>query len=198
MTYRVLFAIMEVKLMMGGDIVKLRDSFGNIYEANILPIHILEEKFFEKSMRDIIEMAWENYVPELRDGVVYFDLTDGSFIAASLGTGEGLIRQAHLVKVYDIPKNFEGTWFTATPEEFFYPDDLERVREILIKEGVPEDEVEYAIDELGVEGVVEKLNMSEEEFTENMISYLMEFENMGELWDIVEKNYWKLLEEKEL
>jgi hypothetical protein len=31
-----------------------------------------------------------------------------------------------------------------------------------------------------------------------MISYLMEFNDMGELWDIVEKSYWKLLEEEEL
>uniref|UniRef100_A0A7V3ZID9 Uncharacterized protein n=1 Tax=Dictyoglomus thermophilum TaxID=14 RepID=A0A7V3ZID9_DICTH len=131
----------------------LKDTFGKSYEVELLDIYTLENRFWEKTTEEIIRMAIGAFVPEMKSGVVYFDLTNGNFIAVSLGTGEGLIKNAHLVKIYEIPQNFFGTWFIAEPEDFFYPDDLEKAREILIKEGTPEEEVEYEISALGVEGV---------------------------------------------
>jgi hypothetical protein len=173
--------------------MEFRDVFGNRYEVDILPLEKLEEKFFEKSLEDIIRMAWKCYVPGLKDGVVYFDLSTGVFIPVGLGTGEGLIRQAHLVKVYDIPKNYESTWFSASPEDFFYPEDFDELREILLDEGVIEDEVEDVINEMDIEEIAEKLGLSYEEYEERMISYLEDFTDLGELWEEVEKEYKKLL-----
>jgi len=173
----------------------LRDAFGEPYEVELLDIYVLEDKFFEKTMGEIIRMALEAFVPEMKSGVVYFDLSNGSFVSAGLGAGEDLTKSAHLVKIYEIPQNFYGTWFIAGSEDFFYPDDLEKAREILIKEGTPEEEVEYEISALGVEGVAEKLEMNEEEFQERLVSYLESFTHLGELWEEVEKRYWELVRE---
>ena len=171
----------------------LRDVFGKEYDVDLLPLEKLEEKFFEKSLEDIIRMAWDSYVPGLKDGVVYFDLSTGVFIPVSLGTGEGLVRQAHLVKVYDIPKNYEGTWFSAKPEDFFYLEDFEKLQEILLDEGILEDEVENVINEMSIEEIAEKLDMSEEEYEERMISYLESFTDLGDLWEEVVREYKKLV-----
>jgi len=173
----------------------LRDAFGEPYEVELLDIYVLEDKFFEKTVGEIIRMALEAFVPEMKSGVVYFDLSNGSFVSAGLGAGEDLTKSAHLVKIYEIPQNFYGTWFIAGSEDFFYPDDLEKAREILIKEGTPEEEVEYEISALGVEGVAEKLEMNEEEFQERLVSYLESFTHLGELWEEVEKRYWELVRE---
>jgi len=173
----------------------LRDAFGEPYEVELLDIYVLEDKFFEKTVGEIIRMALEAFVPEMKSGVVYFDLSNGSFVSAGLGAGEDLTKSAHLVKVYEIPANFFGTWFIARPEDFFYPDDLEKAREILIKEGTPEEEVEYEINNLGVEGIAEKLEMSEKEFEERLVSYLESFNVMSDLWEEVERKYWELVKE---
>jgi hypothetical protein len=173
--------------------VILKDAFGNRYEVDLLPLDKLEEKFFEKSLEDIIRMAWNSYVPGLKDGVVFFDLTTGLFIPVGLTTGEGLIRQAHLAKVYDIPKNYESTWFSASPEDFFYPEDFDRLREILLDEGIIEDEVDNVIDEMDIEEIAEKLDLTDEEYEERMITYLENFTDLGELWEEVVREYNKLV-----
>jgi len=171
----------------------LRDVFGNKYEVDLLPLEKLEEKFFEKSLEDIIRMAWRSYVPGLKDGIVYFDLSTGIFIPVGFTTGEGVVRQAHLVKVYDIPKNYESTWFSASPEDFFYPEDFDRLREILLDEGIIEDEVDNVIEEMDIEEIAEKLELTDEEYEERMISYLENFTDLGDLWEEVMREYNKLV-----
>ena len=161
----------------GGDKMILRDVFGNKYEVDLLPLEKLEEKFFEKSLEDIILMAWRSYVPGLKDGIVYFDLSTGIFIPVGLTTGEELVRQAHVVKVYDIPKNYESTWFSPSPKDFFYP----------------EDEVDNITEEMDIEEIAKKIGLTEEEYEDRMVSYLESFTSLGDLWREVEREYYELV-----
>ena len=55
--------------------------------------------------------------------------------------------------------------------------------------------VEYEINNLGVEGIAEKLEMSEKEFEERLVSYLESFNVMSDLWEEVERKYWELVKE---
>jgi len=171
----------------------LKDILGIPYEIELLDIQLLEDKFFDKSIYYVIRLALGVFVPGVKSGVVYFDLSDGSFIPLGLTAGDGLIKSAHLVKIYEIPADFEALWFSVGLEEFFNSEDLEKLREKLKELGHSEEEVEEKITSLSVKQVSKILNMSDEEFRERLVYYLGSFVDMTDLWEEVERKYRKLV-----